>query len=86
MIGLDDIAWFATHTFDHWHAGDSHDLAIAADALTGPEIADHPVMLRGLATAGSSCPAGRRTPWSPTRERRSGCPRARGAQTGPCAV
>ncbi len=39
LIGLDDIAWFAAHTFDHWHTGESRDLAIAADSLTGPEIA-----------------------------------------------
>ncbi|MET1074110.1 MAG: NmrA family NAD(P)-binding protein, partial [Umezawaea sp.] len=39
LIGLDDIAWFAVHAFDRWQTWGSRDLAVAADSLTGEEIA-----------------------------------------------
>jgi uncharacterized protein YbjT (DUF2867 family) len=39
LIGLDDIAWFAVHVFEHWQARGSRDLAVAADSLTGEQIA-----------------------------------------------
>ncbi|WP_020498769.1 NmrA family NAD(P)-binding protein [Sciscionella marina] len=39
MIGLDDIAWFAVHMLEHWQSWGARDLAVAADSLTGNEIA-----------------------------------------------
>lgn len=39
IIGLDDIAWFAVHALEQWQSWGSRDLAVAADSLTGEEIA-----------------------------------------------
>ncbi|MDT0413247.1 MULTISPECIES: NmrA/HSCARG family protein [Streptomyces] len=39
LIGLDDIAWFASFVFDNWHSWGARDLAVAADSLTGDQIA-----------------------------------------------
>lgn len=39
LIGLDDIAWFAVHALEQWQTWGTRDLAIAADSLTGEQIA-----------------------------------------------
>ncbi|HEX6345537.1 NmrA/HSCARG family protein [Umezawaea sp.] len=39
LIGLDDIAWFAVHVLDRWETWGGRDLAVAADSLTGEQIA-----------------------------------------------
>ncbi|RNF90144.1 NmrA/HSCARG family protein [Streptomyces botrytidirepellens] len=39
LIALDDIAFFARHQLDHWDDWGSRTLRIAADALTGDQIA-----------------------------------------------
>ncbi|HEX7304802.1 NmrA/HSCARG family protein [Lentzea sp.] len=39
LIALDDIAWFAVHAFENWQAWGARDLAVAADSLTGDQIA-----------------------------------------------
>ncbi len=39
LIGLDDIAWFAVHAFENWQAWGARDLAVAADSLSGDQIA-----------------------------------------------
>ncbi|WNE98996.1 NmrA/HSCARG family protein [Streptomyces luomodiensis] len=39
LIGLDDIAWFARHTVDHWDDWAGRTLRVAADSLTGAQIA-----------------------------------------------
>ncbi|MFD5825947.1 NmrA/HSCARG family protein [Lentzea sp. NPDC060358] len=39
LIGLDDIAWFAVHALENWQTWGARDLAVAADSLTGDQIA-----------------------------------------------
>ncbi|MDJ1133041.1 NmrA/HSCARG family protein [Streptomyces iconiensis] len=39
LIALDDIAWFARHLLDHWDEWGGRTLRVAADSLTGDEIA-----------------------------------------------
>ncbi|PXX57392.1 uncharacterized protein YbjT (DUF2867 family) [Nocardia tenerifensis] len=39
LIGLDDIAWFADFMLQNWQSWGARDLAVAADSLTGDEIA-----------------------------------------------
>ncbi len=51
LIGLDDIAWFAVHVFEHWQAWGARDLAVAADSLTGDEIAATFARVTGQAAA-----------------------------------
>ncbi len=39
LIGLDDIGWFAVHAFENWQEWGARDLAVAADSLTGEQVA-----------------------------------------------
>jgi uncharacterized protein YbjT (DUF2867 family) len=39
LIALDDIAWFVVHVLEQWQTWGYRDLAIAADSLTGEQIA-----------------------------------------------
>ncbi|MFE7660044.1 NmrA family NAD(P)-binding protein [Streptomyces celluloflavus] len=39
LVALDDIAWFAGHTFENWQSWGARDLAVIGDSLTGDEIA-----------------------------------------------
>ncbi|GAA0589386.1 NmrA/HSCARG family protein [Kutzneria viridogrisea] len=39
LIGLDDIAWFADFMLHSWQSWGARDLAVAADSLTGHQIA-----------------------------------------------
>lgn len=51
LIGLDDIAWFSVHVLDQWESRESPDLAVAADSLTGDQIADTFERVTGIPAA-----------------------------------